>query len=275
MSSAPWPAGEFALVTGASAGIGRELSLELAARGSDLMLCARRGERLLELKDEITARYPVSVQLFQGDLSRTGTVRDLLEVLLAQERPPSILINNAGRGLEEVHLGASPGLARMLLQLNIEAPFELVRGLLPGMVSRRRGWILNVSSIAGLVALPGHALYSASKHALVGFGKALSIELQGSGVSILTLCPGLVDTEFYQAAGMRFRPGRAARPADIAHEALDALGRGKRLLVTPAGTRLWSALYLALPAVIQRRILSLAYARYGILLQSPVPDPHG
>lgn len=274
MSNPPWPSGELALVTGASAGIGRELSLELAARGADLMLCARRGERLLELKEEITARFPVSVQLFQGDLSRSATIRDLLDVLHALDRPPSILINNAGRGLEEVRLGGSAGVARMLLQLNIEAPFELVRGLLPAMLSHRRGWILNVASIAGLVALPGHALYSASKHALVGFGKALSVELQGSGVSVLTLCPGLVETEFYQAAGMRFRPRRAARPADIACEALDALGRGKRLLVTPAGTRLWSTVFLALPGVIQQRILAMAFAAYGAEPSAPVTDSH-
>jgi short-subunit dehydrogenase len=217
---------------------------------------------LLELKSDLETRHSVSVQVFQGDLSRQGTVQDLLEILAALDPSPSILVNNAGRGLEERALGASPGLARQLMQLNLDAPLALTRGLLPAMTAARRGWILNISSIAGLVPLPGHALYSASKHALLAFGRALMVELAGSGVVVHTLCPGLVDTEFFAAGGLVFRPRRAAGPEEIARQGLDALARGSGVTVIPWGSRLWTWCFVRLPLALQHSVLAAASRRY-------------
>ncbi|MCA9782061.1 MAG: SDR family NAD(P)-dependent oxidoreductase [Calditrichaeota bacterium] len=267
----PWPAGELALITGASSGIGRELALALAAGGADLMLCARRGERLLELKQQLEKAHGVQVLLFQGDLSRAATIRDLLEVVESLEHKPGILVNNAARGLEEFRLDGSPGMARMLLELNINGPLALTRALLPAMVTQGRGWILNIASFAGMVPLPGHALYSASKHALLGFGQALHHELKGSGVQLTTCCPGLVDTEFFEAGDLRFRPATSIPAADVARGALKALARGQALLVLPASTR-WSAwMYTRLPGFLQRRVLDWICTRSKLTAPTPAP----
>lgn len=258
-----WPRGELALVTGASSGIGRELARGLAGRGCDLLLCARRGERLLALKAELEQAGSVSVLVFQGDLSRAAVVADLLEVARSLERTPTLLVNNAGVCLEERALEGSAGKARALMQLNLDTPLALCRGLLPGMIQARRGWILNISSVAGLVPLPGYALYSASKQGLLAFGRALAVELEGSAVVVRTLCPGLVDTELFQASGLAFRPQRPVSAVAVARAGLEALERGSGVTVFPGASRLWTGLLGLLPLGLQQRLLAQAYRHYA------------
>ncbi len=265
--------GEIALVTGASSGIGRAMALQLAGQGWPLLLCGRRGEALLQVKEEAHAIHGLPVILFQGDLSRRRELELLLGLCADLDEDVRLLVNAAGAGLQEVRMESPEGLARQRMELNFFAAETLIRGLLPGMLKDKRGWILNVSSVAGLLPLPGHALYCASKHALLAFGEALSLELEGSGVSLLSLCPGLVHGEFFQAAGMNFQPARALKPEDVAQGGLKALFEGRsRLLLSASGTA-WLQLLLRLPRSLRQRILARLLPKLPPRLEKPVPSP--
>jgi short-subunit dehydrogenase len=190
-----------ALITGASAGIGREFAQELAGRASSLVLVARRRERLEELRDELTKANPnLNVHIRETDLSDDRAVIELFDSLEREKIAVDLLINNAGLG--DLGLFATIELQRVkeMLAVNVTALTLLTRLLLPGMVARKCGAILNVSSSAGFLPLAGFAVYAATKAYVTSFSEAIRAELRGTGVTVTTLCPGPVHTEFAETA---------------------------------------------------------------------------
>ncbi|PYL06633.1 MAG: hypothetical protein DME34_08590 [Verrucomicrobia bacterium] len=198
--------GCFALITGASAGLGREFVRQLAGRARGLVLVARRGDRLNQLRDEVLARDPnLLVHVRVVDLCDQAQREQLTQWLEQEKIDVDLLINNAGLG--DYGSFATSDLERddRIMQVNIVALTSLTRALLPQMIARKRGTILNVSSSAGFLPIPGMALYAASKAYVNCFSEALRAELRATGVTVTALCPGPVHTEFGDVAK---RPGR-------------------------------------------------------------------
>ena len=194
-----------ALITGASAGIGREFARQLATRARTLVLVARREQRLNELRDELRNRNAhLSVHARVVDLCDKSQIDELVRWLEENKINIDFLINNAGLGDYGSFATSDPQRDDRILEVNIVAPTLLTRRLLPQMIARKRGAILNVSSSAGFLPIPGMAVYAASKAYANSFSEALRAELRGRGVTVSALCPGPVHTEFGDVAK---RPG--------------------------------------------------------------------
>ncbi len=200
--------GSTALITGASAGLGQEFARQLAGRAGSLILVARREDRLKELRDELTKRDPnLKVHIRATDLSDERAVIDLGNWLEHEDIAIDFLINNAGLGDVGPFANGEFPRVKEMLAVNVTALTLLTRLLLPGMIAQRRGAILNVSSTAGFLPIAGFAVYAATKAYVTSFSEAIRGELHGTGVTVTSLCPGPVPTEFTQVAA---RPG--ARP---------------------------------------------------------------
>jgi len=200
------------LVTGASAGIGRSSARIFADRGAHLVLLARRLDRLRELRDELRNRYGVDVRVFGLDVrDRTG-VDDLVGQLAAESLLPDVLINNAGlsRGLDPLHEGSVQDWEEMI-DTNVKGLLYMSRAILPHMVERDSGHIINVGSIAGHIVYPRGNVYNASKFAVRALTEGMNLDLVGTRVRVSTVDPGLVETEFSQ---VRFR-GDDERAAEV------------------------------------------------------------
>ena len=194
-----------ALITGASAGIGREFARQLANRARTLVLVARREERLNELRDELrNLNAQLNVHVRVVDLCHKSDINELIEWLDQNKIDIDFLINNAGLGDYGPFASSPPHRNDEMLQVNIVALTTLTRALLPQMIARKRGAILNVSSSAGFLPIPGMSVYAASKAYVNSFSEALRAEVRDNGVTVTALCPGPVHTEFGDVAK---RPG--------------------------------------------------------------------
>jgi short-subunit dehydrogenase len=194
-----------ALITGASAGIGREFARQLATRARTLVLVARREQRLNELRDELRNRNAhLSVHSRVVDLCDKSQIDDLITWLERDNINIDFLINNAGLGDYGSFATSDPERDDRILEVNVAALTLLTHRLLPQMIAKKRGAILNVSSSAGFLPIPGMAVYAASKAYVNSFSEALRAELRGTGLTVTALCPGPVHTEFGDVAK---RPG--------------------------------------------------------------------
>jgi short-subunit dehydrogenase len=253
-----------ALITGASAGIGRELTRQLAPRAGSLVLVARREERLNELRDELTKRDPnLNVIVRATDLSDSHDVSALLEWLHHERIAIDLLINNAGVGDYGPFATSDAERAREIVGVNITALTQLTRELLPPMIERRRGGIVNVSSSAGFLPIPGMALYAATKAYVTSLSEALRLELRDSGVHVTALCPGPVYTEFNTVARRAGTEGRSA-PAfthvgvsAVVRAALRGIERNQPLVIPGLLMKLGMALVRATPMPILRVFANL------------------
>jgi short-subunit dehydrogenase len=197
--------GSNALITGASAGIGREFARQLATRVRTLVLVARREQKLNELCDELRKRNTqLDVRVRVVDLCDKSQIDDLIAWLDQTKIDIDFLINNAGLGDYGSFATSDAERDDRIIQVNIVAPTLLIRRVLPQMIARKRGAILNVSSSAGFLPIPGMAVYAASKAYVNSFSEALRAELRDTGLTVTALCPGPVHTEFGDVAK---RPG--------------------------------------------------------------------
>ncbi len=194
-----------ALITGASAGIGREFARQLGGRARSLILIARREQRLYELRDELNQQHPkLAISFRKTDLADLAQLNALLAWLDHERIDVDLLINNAGVGDSGAFATSNPIRNEEMTLVNIVALTTLTRHLLPRMIARGRGGILNVSSSAGFLPIPGFAVYAATKAYVTSLSEALRAELRGTGLSVCALCPGPVHTEFQEVAK---RPG--------------------------------------------------------------------
>jgi uncharacterized protein len=190
-----------ALITGGSAGIGREFARQLAGRARSLILVARREQKLNTLRDELRPEHPnPAVYIRKTDLADPAQLEELTAWLDREKLDVDLLINNAGLGDIGSFATSDPRRNEQIMHVNMVALTSLTRHLLPQMIARRRGQILNVSSSAGFLPIPGFAVYAASKAYVTSFSEALRAELRGTGVSVCTLCPGPLHTEFQEIA---------------------------------------------------------------------------
>jgi len=248
------------LITGASAGIGRELAVQLAARARTLILLARRAGRLDELRSSLLARHPqLQVLTLPVDLSDETDVDRALAEAGAQAEAIDVLVNNAGVGDQALVDQADWARVRNMLHTNVLAVAQLTTALVPAMVERGRGGVLNMGSGAGLTVMPAAAAYSASKHFMDGFSEALRADMTGTGVVVTQVCPGPVDSEFDQVArsegGMTGSPPQFVRisAAQCAREALAGFDRGVPLVFPGRAYRIAMRALPLLPRELSRR----------------------
>ncbi|MDE2488508.1 MAG: SDR family oxidoreductase [Alphaproteobacteria bacterium] len=202
-----------ALVTGASAGIGAAFAKIFASHGYDVALTARRAERLETLAEEIRLGHGVETLVLPADLADPAAPAALLERLAGYGRSVDALVNNAGYGLPGAYVATRWKDQRDFLQVMVTAPCELAHRVLPGMVERRFGRIVNVASLAGLVpGAAGHTLYAASKALLIKFSQSLYLENEAHGVHVSALCPGFTYSEFHDVNGTRAQVSTSTPP---------------------------------------------------------------
>lgn len=222
-----------ALVTGASMGIGLELAHVFAENGHSLVLVARSEEKLKSLAAELEGRHGVNVRVVPADLGSAAAAERVFESVTADGVVVDYLVNNAGFGTAGPFLDTDVGREIEMVQVNVVALTHLTHLFARGMVSRRRGGILNIASTAGFQPGPNMAVYYATKAYVVSFSEALAVELRSSGVSVTAYCPGPVATEFARTAGnaesLLFKRFAVATPRSVAEGAYRAL-RGGRVL---------------------------------------------
>jgi len=194
---------ETVLVTGASSGIGLELAKCFAADGCRLVLVARKGQVLEALAAELRKAHKIQVQVITADLAQPESPTRLLAHLQSAGLKVDVLVNNAAFGAQGKFVEIPLGRQLEMLQLNMTTLTHLTGLLLPGMVERRRGGILNVASTAAFQPGPGMAVYYATKAYVLSFSEALAEELAGTGVTVTVVCPGPTATNFGAAANMR------------------------------------------------------------------------
>lgn len=232
-----------ALITGASAGIGAELARQLAARGHNLTLVARRRDRLDALADELRGGQGVQVEVHAVDLADDGARAGLVETLQSAPKHVSVVANNAGYGSFGRFWELPRESETNMVRLNCVALVELTHAFLPPMVRRGQGAVLEVGSMAGYQPTPWNATYSATKAFVLSFSEGVSAELAGTGVTLTVLCPGPVHTEFSEVAGVADLhsglPGVFTQSAEeVARCGIDGMERGKRVVFTGLSQRM-------------------------------------
>ena len=193
-----------ALITGASAGIGEAFAKLYAKRGCDLALVARREDKLHELADTLELRTGAKSLVIPTDLSDPKAVDHILSKIASEGHVVDVLVNNAGYGFPDEYADSSWQDQADFLQVMLTAPCELTHKVLPGMLERRWGRIVNVSSLAGFgPGAKGHTLYAAVKAALIKFSQSLNVECEDTGVHVTAVCPGFTYSEFHDVNGTR------------------------------------------------------------------------
>jgi len=251
----------YALVTGASAGIGAAFARELAARGESLVLTARRGDRLEALAAELRAQHAIDVHCIPCDLADLAAPLHLHEEIARRGLAIGTLINNAGYGVTGTFLARPWSTHAQFIQVMMTAPTELCHRFLPGMRERGAGRIVNVASLAGLVPAPaGHTLYAASKAYLIRFSQALGLENRAHGVKVCALCPGFTYSEFHDVNGAREQVKGMPKwlwmdAAPVVRDALDAVDRGEIVRVSGGVNRMIKRVFKLLPDRLALRLI--------------------
>ncbi|MEY2505873.1 MAG: uncharacterized protein QOH01_202 [Verrucomicrobiota bacterium] len=251
-----------ALITGASAGIGREFARQLAGRAGSLVLVARRLERLEELREELTRKDPnLNVHCRAADLSSASETEDLCAWLTRERIAIDFLINNAGLGDRGPFATAKPERVRQMVVVNMVALTTLTRALLPTMIERKRGAILNISSIAGFMPIRKMAVYAASKAYVTSFSEGLRAEVRKQGIVVTALCPGPVATEFSSVAQRRGGMAEMRSPSfthvpveEVVRVGLRAIERNKPVVIPGIVMKIAMVLVRLTPMAILRRV---------------------
>ncbi|MEZ6133070.1 MAG: SDR family oxidoreductase [Planctomycetaceae bacterium] len=223
----------WALVTGASSGIGAEFAARLAGRGMHLVLAARRTDRMSALAEDLATKHGTKCHIVTIDLSVVGAAEMLMQEIQKQNVQIELLVNNAGIGLIGEIETTSPAEVQRLLNLNINTLTDLTYRVLPEMLTRGHGAVINVASVAAFQPVAFMAAYSASKSYVLHFSEALWAEARSRGVTVMALCPGVTQTEFFEVAGA---PGwlekhSSQTPARIVKSALSSLDKRRQYVI--------------------------------------------
>jgi len=229
-------AGKVALVTGASSGMGRLLALRFAREGADVALVARRETELQEVADTIREGGRRAMVL-PCDVADREQVFAAAARAHAELGPVDILVNNAGYGRHCRFVDWEIDDIERMIRVNYLGTVYWTKALLPSMIERRCGWIVVMASVAGRLGVPDESAYAASKFAQVGLAEALSIEVEDAGVHVLTVCPGAIDTPFFDAEALARMPAVAKRmmipPQRVVDAIVAALARGRHEITVP------------------------------------------
>ena len=249
----PIYANRFALVTGASAGIGAAFARELAARGCALVLTARRADRLDALAAELRTKHGVRCECVAADLAGPAAVEALCAEIARRGIAIDILVNNAGYGVPGSFLTPKWRTHADFIRVLMTVPCELTYQLLPGMQQRGYGRILNIASLAGHIpGSAGHTLYGASKAFLIRFSQSLALENTTTGVNVCAVCPGFTYSEFHDVTGTRGIVSKMPKwmwmhADEVARIGVDAVERGEIVCVTGRVNRAIKTLFKLLP----------------------------
>lgn len=227
--------GKTALITGASSGLGADFARHLAARGCNLVLVARRAERLQELQAEISSRPGVSVDCVAMDLTEAGAPQRLYDQLEDLGKTIDVLVNNAGRGLFGEFTQSPWESLHQMLEIDMVVLTHLTRLFVPGMLERKGGYVLFVASNGAFQPTPTYAAYSAAKSYVLSLGEALHYELRHTGVRCTVLCPGVTRTEFLAVAGQRvtlYQRLTMMESSTVARTGIEAMLRNRSSVVT-------------------------------------------
>jgi len=249
-----------ALITGASAGIGEAFAEVFAAEGWNLVLIARREDRLRAVAERLASAHRIDARVIVADLGERGAPARVADQLAASGVTVDALVNNAGFGVPGSYLRSTWERQDHALQVMVTGVAELTYLFLPGMLERGYGWIINVASVAGLVPAPGgHTLYAATKAFLIKFSEALGHEVRAGGVHVTALCPGFTRSEFHDVTGTREQ--MKAMPAwlwldasRVAREGYDAVMGGVPIYVNGRIYRVIVALVRFAPAWLIRAV---------------------
>ncbi len=233
-----------ALITGASSGIGAEFARQLAAKGYDLILVARRRDRLEKTAESLTVQYPINVEVFPTDLS-VQTDIELLERRISELENLEVLVNNAGFGVPGAFVETDIDAILTMVNVHVIATVRLTRSALPGMILRGKGFIIQVSSTSAFSSSTGSPTYGATKAYINSFTDGLVTELYGSGVHVQALCPGFTHTEFhdlpeYEKFKIKQRIPKIMwmRADQVVRGSLHAIQRGSGIYVPGFGNKL-------------------------------------
>jgi len=245
-----------AIVTGASAGIGAAFAERLARDTYDLILVARRRDRLDELAEKLARTHEVRVDVLAADLTTSDGLRKV-EARIAAEPALELLVNNAGFGTNGAFADLDRDGEEEEVRLNVLALLRLTHAAVGAMKARGHGSVINVSSLASFQPAPFNATYGATKAFVNSFTQGVAEELRGTGVRLQLLCPGFTRTEFQEVAGVRTEdiPAFAWMSAEaVVDVSLDALRKGDLVVIPGAGNKVMGAVMRAMPAAVARRV---------------------
>lgn len=249
---------ETALITGASSGIGAELARCFAQNGSDVVLLARRADALESLARELEAAYPSTAHVLVSDLSEPGAASRIADRFDDAAISVDVLVNNAGFGARGRFADLDAQRQTDMIAVNVTALTDLSRRLLPGMLDRGRGGILNVASTAAFQPGPYMSVYYATKAYVLSFSEGLAEEVAGTGVTVSCLAPGPTDTAFADRADMRetmlFQLGATMEPATVAQVGYDGFRAGQPVVIPGAANQFMAFMTRFLPRSVARKI---------------------
>lgn len=227
--------GKIVLITGSSSGIGKEAALRFAAAGAVPVLCARSVDKLQVVSAEIRARFHIEAPVFALDVQRDDDVQQVVQAVVEQYGQIDILVNNAGFGVFADTIDIELSDVVEMMDVNYFGLVRMTKAVLPSMLARRSGQIINIASLAGFFVTPTHGAYAATKFAVMGFSEGLRYELHGSGVSLSTINPGPVETPFFDRAPRESIPQfvKFLRPEQVADSILRAAVEKKPLYLLP------------------------------------------
>jgi short-subunit dehydrogenase len=265
------PQNSYALVTGASSGIGAAFARELATRGHALVLTARRQDRLEVLASELRRAHGVAVECIACDLADPGAPDFLFAEIERRGLAIDVLVNNAGYGVTGSLVSRDWSTHEAFLRVMVEAPTKLCWHFVPGMRERGFGRVINVASFAGLMPAPaGHTLYAASKSYLIRFSEALALENRHHGINVCALCPGFTLSEFHDVTGSRKNVAKMPgwiwlRANDVAQAGIDAAERGEIVRVVGAQYRLIKALFKLIPDTLALKLIAAYSGNFRVV----------
>lgn len=242
---------KIAVITGATSGIGAAYAGKFAKMGYDLIITGRRKEKIEETAAQICEKYNVKAEVVLAELSEPEGVKKVAEYIKGTKI--EVLVNNAGFGATGLYQGADPAVMEKLAKVNVSAPMELIRAVLPGMVERGSGTIINISSESAFMIVPGNAVYSGVKAFLKTFTEGLYMDLMGTGVKAMAVCPGLTHTDFHEKMGMEKArqtdrgPVKWMSPEEVVDISLKDLEKGKVVSVPGFHTKMLTRLFNLMP----------------------------
>jgi short-subunit dehydrogenase len=251
------------LITGCTSGIGLHLAKEFARNGHNLVLVAPDEGELSVLAGQLQAHHEVLCHAFAANLEDLDAVSSLLGRVEDAGLEIGILVNNAGHGYRGDFWELPPEQIHSMLALNIRAVLDMTRALLPRMIGREQGFILNTASIAGFEPGPHLAVYHATKAFVLSWSEAIAVELKETGVSVTALCPGPTDTDFFPKAGMEdtvaFQKGSVMAPQDVAKIGYDGLMSGELFVVPGMMNKVLTFARRILPEGVQAKMNEKQY----------------